>query len=151
VLTDRNGHGVSFKTKRLEGGGMNMTPLIDVTFLLLTFFMLSTHFASAEKMALELPRPDDNQAMDRRFMDKVIINMLYQGEKRPPALTIGPVGLKTTSELSERLSDLARMYPRIEVILRADRRLPYGDVRRIMKLISARNLSHLQVVTELNR
>ena len=37
--------------------GANMTPLIDVTFLLLTFFMLASHFASAEKVEFSLPRP----------------------------------------------------------------------------------------------
>jgi DNA-binding NarL/FixJ family response regulator len=40
----------------------NMTPLIDVTFLLLTYFMLASHFASAEKPDMKLPRPDDSQA-----------------------------------------------------------------------------------------
>jgi len=134
----------------LWAGRMNMTPMIDVTFLLLTFFMLASHFASAEKLDVDLPRPDHNQAVDRRFADKVIINMVYHGEDRPPAWTIGAMPVATLADLAEGLGRVARVNPDAQVILRADRRLGYGQVRQVMELIAGCGLSHLQVVTELD-
>jgi len=53
------------RLQRPSGWQFNMTPLIDVTFLLLTYFMLASHFASAEKPDLKLPRPDDSQAVQK--------------------------------------------------------------------------------------
>ncbi len=128
---------------------INMTPMIDVTFLLLTFFMLASHFASAEKIPVPLPRPDHNQAVDRRFPDKVIINLVEDKGRTDPRIWLGPVPLDSAAELAERLNELGRVNPNVEVILRADRSLAYGVVREVMELISAARLTRVQVVVDL--
>ena len=133
--------------QRVLSAGASMTPLIDVAFLLLTFFMLASHFASAEKVEMPLPRPDHNQAVDRKFRDRVVINLTFQGADREPALTFGPMAVASIEDLGDRLSEIAAGNP--QVILRADRRLKYGDVRQVMELIAAHRLTRLQVVTEL--
>jgi biopolymer transport protein ExbD len=127
----------------------NMTPLIDVTFLLLTYFMLATHFASAERPDMKLPRPDDSQAVERLQENKIIINMLYNEKHPEPDLSFGSVAVGSMAELSERLTSLAERNPKIEVTLRADRRLRYGDVKKVMETVAASNLGKLQVVAEL--
>lgn len=129
----------------------NMTPLIDVTFLLLTYFMLACHFASSEKPDMKLPTPDRSQAVERQLEDRIVINMLYAGDSAPPRLTFGAVEVASVAELSERLGALARGSPRVEVVLRADRRLKYGEVRGVMEAIAAANLGRLQVVAELDQ
>jgi len=126
-----------------------MTPLIDVTFLLLTFFMLASHFASAEKTDIDLPEPDNSQAVVWRLKDKIIINVLYRGESVEPELRLGPVPMRSGGELADRLGELARVNPRAQVILRADRRLRYGTVREVMEIIAAQKLTRMQVVAEL--
>lgn len=128
---------------------VNMTPLIDVTFLLLTFFMLTSHFASAEKTPVDLPRPDHSQAVDRRLREKIIINAVYAGQGAEPSLMLGPMPVSTLEELGRRLTVLASEDARLEVILRADRRLSYGRVRPIMETIAASGLGRLQVVTDM--
>lgn len=45
------------KTKRL-GIHMDMTPMVDVAFLLLTFFMLATVFSRPQAMEINLPESD---------------------------------------------------------------------------------------------
>ena len=140
-----------YRRDRTASGRINMTPLIDVTFLLLTFFMLASHFASAEKTDIDLPRPDDSQAVDRRLQEKIIINVLYRGERADPELRLGPMRVDSITTLDDRLGELARQNPRAQVILRADRRLPYGVVRQVMEIVAARKLTRLQVVAELDR
>ncbi len=131
---------------------INMTPMVDVTFLLLTFCMLTTRFASTEKVQeVELPRPSDNQAVERRFRDKIIINLKYVSETTPAEMQLGPVLVTSLDDLSGRLKDLARENRNAQVILRADRRLPYRDVRRVMETVAGANLTQLQVVTEMGQ
>jgi len=129
--------------------GINMAPMIDITFQLITFFMLASHFASAEKVEMNLPRPDHNQAIDHKFKDRIIINMTYAGPQREPGLTFGPLPVASMAELGDRLAEAAAVDPNARVILRADRRLTYGEVRQVMELIAAHRLTRLQVVTEL--
>lgn len=129
----------------------NMTPLIDVTFLLLTYFMLASHFASAEKPDMKLPRPDDSQAVEKLQENKIIINLLYKAEAAEPVMMFGPVAVASMTELNERLANLAQHNPTVEVTLRADRRLHYGDVKKVMEMVASLNLAKLQVVAELGQ
>ena len=135
---------------RSSAGRINMTPMIDVTFLLLTFFMLASHFASAEKMQIDLPRPDDNQGVERRLRDKVIINVLRHDDRGEPEIRLGPMPVASLTELAGRLAPLAEANPQTQVILRAHRRLRYGDVRQVMKIVEDQKLTRLQIVTELD-
>ncbi len=129
----------------------NMTPLIDVTFLLLTYFMLASHYASAEKPDIALPRPNDSQAQDRPLEEKIIVNMLYEGPAAQPVLMYGPMRVQSLDELKARLAAAGRSNPRTPVILRADRQVRYGDVRQVMEAIAAADLANLQVVAELQQ
>jgi len=137
------------RLQRSTGWQFNMTPLIDVTFLLLTYFMLASHFASAEKPDLKLPKPYDSKAEEKIQENKIVINMLYRSDTAEPGLTFGPMAVGSMTELNERLANLARHNPSVEVTLRADRRLRYGDVKKVMEMIASLNLGTLQVVAEL--
>src|SRR5687768_17927013 len=114
---------------------LNMTPLIDVTFLLLTYFMLATHYASAEKPDMQVPNPDQSVALDRKIEDKIIINVLYKTDSSEPSLMFGAVPVASLDELIQQLQAAAARDAKLEVILRADRRVLYGQVRKVMEAI----------------
>lgn len=46
---------MKFTNQQTEGNKLNLTPLIDVVFLLLIFFMVSTTFEKQAKLKIELP------------------------------------------------------------------------------------------------
>ena len=125
-----------------------MTPMIDVTFLLLFFFMVTSHLASKERIDVDLPHPDNNRAAEKRIEDKLIISVQHVADGAPQIL-LGAELIASIDLLGERLVEAGRRQPNAEVILRADRRLPYRDVRGLMEMISQAGLSRLQVVTEL--
>ena len=127
----------------------NMTPLIDVTFLLLTYFMLASHYASAERPDMAVPRPVDSLAQDRPLQDKIIINLLCGGSADVPDLMYGPIRLESLAQLKQRLEVAGRSTPQPQVILRADRNVRYGYVREVMEAIAAARLANLQVIAEL--
>ena len=46
---------MNFRRQRLEEVSVNLTPLIDVVFLLLIFFMVSTTFTRETQLSIDLP------------------------------------------------------------------------------------------------
>ncbi len=50
--------------KRTEDDGLDMTPMVDVTFLLLIFFMVTAAFSL--QMSLEVPPPDPDEAAEQQ-------------------------------------------------------------------------------------
>lgn len=51
---------MKFRKERKEPIGANLTPLIDVVFLLLIFFMVSTSFTRETQLQIDLPEADAN-------------------------------------------------------------------------------------------
>ena len=54
--------------------GFNMTPMIDCTFQLIIFFMLSTQMASQDYAKMELPKPTGSVAKD--LVTDLVINIV---------------------------------------------------------------------------
>lgn len=54
---------MKFRKERKEPVGVNLTPLIDIVFLLLIFFMVSTSFTRETQLQIDLPEAD-GQAME---------------------------------------------------------------------------------------
>ena len=50
-------------------------------------------------------------------------------------------------ELRAALLEMGRLSPDVTVLIRADERLPYGDVVRILKLLHEANLARMALVT----
>jgi biopolymer transport protein ExbD len=126
---------------------LNLTALVDVTILVLTFFMVVNQFASAERIeTVEVPQPQQSVARDKRIAEAVVINLLDRGPGQPAGLQIGPIAVASVDELASRLKAARKSSPGIEVILRADRRLPYREVREVMTLLGEQEISRFHVV-----
>ena len=75
---------------------MNMTPLIDVTFQLIIFFMLVNSIASNEVLTIVLSELDDPQTIQLGKVDRIIVNLGTEDFNRP----IGVPGLNTPGQLA---------------------------------------------------
>ena len=128
----------------------NMTPMIDVVFLLIVFFMLVSTFASAENVRMDLPQPDKSQAVNVKLSDRVVINCLLTRPSTPAtsgvAYSVGPLRVASLEELSDRLAAAKAATPALQVVLRADRRLPYRAVRDVMQTIAANQIEVMNIV-----
>ncbi len=65
---------MKFKREPREELELNLTPLIDVVFLLLIFFMVSTTFQKESEISLQLPRSSDTQTDPSQDRIEVVIN-----------------------------------------------------------------------------
>jgi biopolymer transport protein ExbD len=112
--------------------GFNMTPMIDVVFLLIIFFLVSSHLARQEtQLDLELPEARSGQRAQEDEVRRVVVNVLP--EPRPEGR------IQVGGELmdADRLAELVRLESqkaagRLEVRIRTDRRVPYGAIEPIL-------------------
>ncbi len=65
---------MKFKREPREELELNLTPLIDVVFLLLIFFMVSTTFQKESEISLQLPRASDSETDPSQVRIEVVIN-----------------------------------------------------------------------------
>ena len=128
----------------------NATPLVDVIFLLTIFFMLVTRFSSAEQVPMQLPKPDQSVAEVVKMKNRVIINCTLvdpaAGSAGGVQVAIGPNRPDSLEVLSDRLAAVKAAIPDVRVIVRADRRLSYADVRAVMRVIARNQVELLNVV-----
>lgn len=132
---------------RPRGMEFNATPMVDVIFLLTIFFMLVTRFSSAEQVRMDLPKPHASQAKPAKTPERVIINCRIDDIAGETALySVGPNRAEPLDVISRRLEAMHRDSPDTAVIIRADRRLPYGAVRPVMDMVARHGIKMLNVV-----
>ena len=108
--------------------GFNMTPMIDVVFLLIIFFLVSSHLAKQEvQMPLPLPLAQSGNKSIEEDVPRLTINVLADG-----TLLLSGRHIQHT-ELVARLTDRLREEgPGLQVRIRGDRNAPYQFVEPIM-------------------
>ena len=132
--------------------GFNMTPMIDVVFLLIIFFMLVSNFASAENVPMELPKPFKSQAKQVKLRDRVIINC--QISESDPVQSVwyrvGPNPPESPRQISARLARAKKAAAaegrELIAVIRADRRLRFADVRVAMEMVSENQIEQMRLV-----
>ena len=110
---------------------VDLTPLIDVVFLLIIFFLVSSHLARQESQ-LPLPLPDatSGQEIDRTG-ERVVVNVLADGSLMLAGRQVDADELqqRLVFEKNKRAGDL-------EVRIRGDRNVPFRAVQPILLSVS---------------
>lgn len=115
---------------------IEIAPLVDVVFLLVIFFAVSTTFLETSGMKLDLPASTSTAPRDAR---EITVNLgadgrlEFQGER------------VTREELGGLLAREMESLDRRKVILRADSRTAHGEVVRVMDLIREAGAESLTV------
>ena len=117
-----------------EARGFDLTPMIDVTFLLIVFFLLVTELSDLTKAKLELPRVVMGDPDTRGDPTRVVVNVLQSGD-------IEVMGRAYTDRELDRLLALkARIDPDRMVLIRADGRVAYSRVQQVLQSSMAHGL-----------
>ena len=118
---------------------INMTPLIDVMLVLLVIFIITAPLMTSS-LKLDLPKTDAATPTSAPSFIAVAIDgsgKLFFGDE---ALT--------REQLVQRVTTAAKANPQLEVLLRADRKVPYGQVAELIAMIQKAGLSRIGFVTE---
>ena len=125
---------------------VNLTPLIDVVFLLLIFFMVSTTFDRHAKLKVSLPEASTKATQQQN--DPLVLSIDAKGnyflnERQIVNQQLGTLKqaiLKTLSEKNVNISD-------VSLVLRADANTPHQSVVRAMDAASQLGLTKLSIAT----
>lgn len=113
------------KTHQDEQSGLNLTPMIDVVFLLIIFFMVGTKFTELERqIGLQVPEVSDKGALTEAPAHRHV-NVYQDGQIMLDRESV------TLDELVTRLADARRQYPALGVTVRGDASTSYQRVAEV--------------------
>jgi len=115
----------------------DMTPMIDMTFQLIAFFMVLVNFADADQNErIRLPSSELAKPPDRPFESPITLQLtnrgtvLFAGEE-VPVLGLKPLLLRERQMLEARQD---RSASQATIIIRADREAKTGKVQELIKI-----------------
>ena len=133
---------MNLKPDREDNIELNLTPLIDVVFLLLIFFMVSTTFEKQAKLKLQLP----DASTEAKVQDQktVVIGIDAKGHYYINDRQVVNTSLETLKIALKKVTDGKTDIP---VTLRADAKTPHQAVVTAMDAASQLGLVKLSIAT----
>ena len=117
----------------------NLTPMIDMTFLLIVFFILISQITEIENIEMELPQPKPAASSPPPEETRSVINIIPDAEGKAVGYKLGTVTYSIEPGGAAALRDeLVKMYganPELRINLRADRRTEQRWVDPILEAI----------------
>ena len=130
---------MKFKRNKSAENPPDITPMIDVVFLLLIFFMLSTTFIVKPGINISLPKSSAEEI--RKQKEEIEISISREGGFY---LDGDKVDIET---LKERFINAAKTSIESVVIINADEKASHGDVVAIMDIAKESGITKLAVAT----
>ena len=122
---------------------LELTSMVDIVFLLVIFFMVTSDFARDARAEVSLPRLDGEQ-MEGLEEAGMYINLSEDGEivlstSEPPV---------TLEELAIKLHAYVSGEGVPQVTLRADRNAPISIFNQVVKVLESSGVSSVRMATE---
>ena len=135
---------MKFKRQRSQEVGVDLTPLIDVVFLLLIFFMVSTTFTRESHLQVDLPEASGEPAT-QADVDQIDVVINAEGQY---FLNDRPLVNNRRETLERGIRELAAGDNDLPFIITADARTPHEFVVRAMDAAGRLGFSKLSITTE---
>lgn len=111
------------RKRRRVGVRMDMTPMVDVAFLLLTFFMLTTVFS--RPLALEINLPESDAPVEIAESNLLVVRAAKDGGLYW-SVGRGEASLTTLEDLHDVLVEHSEANPRLVTLVKVDREGDYA-------------------------
>ncbi len=131
----------------------NLTPMIDIVFQLIIFFLLITQFSSQQTIDLSLPSVLERQSDQIKGESRAIINVapVKQVTQLGGDYRIGSLAFAGTPEGVESMASVLRSMksrmPDLKVYIRADRTESYARVHPAMQSVTLAGVRDMELVT----
>jgi len=125
----------------VEEVNINLTPLIDVVFLLLIFFMVSTTFDTTSQLKIKLPEASQDEAIKPKQPLYLVINME------------GKFFLNSRELSSQKSEALSLALQRIldgsdrPIVIQSDAESPVQSLVTAMDVVARLGLTHVSIAT----
>ena len=131
---------MQFEGNRRNSHVPNMTPLIDIVFLLLIFFMLTSHFVQDDALNIQLPETESGEQLDEKKSIEIVINAEGQWLYKEQVIDADALFLVLQQGLS-KLEDK-------RVRIRGDRSSDLGSAVTVMDVARRAGATGVDIVTE---
>ena len=137
------------QTKRREDEGMDLTPMVDVTFLLLIFFMITASFSVQKTLETPAPDPDTEGAsqqlvdLEELEQDSVIVR-IEPGDK----FFVDGEPLADPDALPDRLRAVMNTDGKAELVIRAGGDVRHENVVRAYDAAGEVNMQRIRLAVE---
>lgn len=151
-VPERQKRGKSSKRKHKKRVGfvLDMTPLVDITFLLLTFFMFTTTMAAPQVMEMSIPPELTIETVDVRCSELLTIMVRKDGTIFWNVCTDDPepIKLEKIRDLAERENLKEKVKNRLITSLKVSPDAPYGLVVNILDELNLAEVKITEVITK---
>jgi biopolymer transport protein ExbD len=137
---DREHTGAKIEATGSVQSDINVTPLVDVCLVLLIIFMVVTPLLQS---GIPVLLPETNKPEKYPEGQKQVKVAIQEDGK----IFIGQDWVPTRAELTKRMEDMLAADPQKEVVIKADRRLKYRDVREVMKALNDAGFTKVGLIT----
>ncbi len=129
---------MNFRNKARKSPEVDITPLIDVVFLLLIFFMVSTTFEHESQILIELPEATGEEMQREKQQLDITINIagtFFVDQREVVNTEMETLKMAISKAIGERGN--------IPVIINADARTPHQSVMTAMDAASQLGLTKM--------
>ena len=148
--------------KKRVGFKLDMTPMVDVAMLLLTFFMMTTQFRPEDATAIDLPSSHAPFKMPETDIMTVTINregrvflgvdsqtlraqLFGESNKLRPSMEVDRKALHDLL-IQARISN-----PKLRTLVKGDKDAPFGPVEDILDILRQVKITRFNLVTEMDK
>lgn len=134
---------MELRQKKKKKTLINITSLIDVLFILLIFFMVSSSFRNKSEIELDLPVAGESASDEAEKGLEIFVNS--EGS------VVWDEKILTIEELTTKLKEVSAETPEKVVNLNADKDVSHGKIVEVMETIQKSGLTKLSVVTQIHQ
>ena len=122
--------------------GINVTPLVDITLVLLIIFMVTASFIVAPAVKVELPQVSKAEEPPARSLHFLVDQggAIYLNDKRVDESSLLGLVQKEVAANAE-----------VQVLVSADKKVPYGEVIHLLDLVRSGGVKKFAISVEMIR
>ncbi len=123
----------------LTVSGINVTPLVDITLVLLIIFMVTATFVSEQAINVNLPKIESREKAPQ---PAIIVALGKDGKLKMMKKEV------TLEELIKQMAVETKIDPNVKVLLKAQKDLPYFKVAEVLEAIKTGGVIKVALAVE---
>lgn len=131
---------MNFRLKNRKPLELSLTPMIDMVFLLLIFFMVTTTFSKESMIKIQLPQAE---GVARTQEQQIVLAIDQAGQY---FLEGKALGNKDSTELAKALDEISNK--KVPLLINADARAPIQSAISVLDIASKKGFKNITFATQ---
>lgn len=133
---------MKFTNHKLEPASMQLAPMCDILFLLLSFFIISFQFSKSEtELNVAVPTAEEGAELTRQ-RGEIIVNVMADGTLRVESSSVN------LPQLQERLASIAKLSENQPVRIRGDGNVNYQRIVEVIDTCQKAGIWNISFATQ---